>query len=956
MSDNLKLQRSGNDLLIRLFVLLPIFVLSTSERELLFDNYWGCPGNFGAENTLLAACSFIDNSVLASVKAGESDALRLFTHADNVLPRTCEPICVYAIASSTCLDLGVRNLVENYCGCRTDVASSAGFGCVLALDGMVPSIVDPLFSLADHVAEVEAGVAPEGLVSASSSVCAAGSCLSAIEASSGCSYAPLLDKITSVCNYIFASRECIELLVLVREVLHDGPSDDGVAGLSTYLDLYDEALDRAERLFSLYTLGVDTVVNLMLVPVLQLCALFNPMELPASIATCTSELPGVITEEDEAQATLLAETCSTISSYPCVSDTLHACLLSYSTARLLGLESEDVGMPSRVAQDTNGDGVEESDMYVSQGVRSLFTIPVGLLIPVLDSLPRSSGEVGLSEDLQAMRSALCSEQCADLITSCSHVSSLPGLDALVQKMNDLIMYDRVCAVPATTPAPATPSPATPPPPPVHSPPPPSPSPPPPQPQPPPPTAMPTTPSPASAPPPPFDNPMSPPSPSASPPPPSPLAIPETPPIIQYFLVEVRVTLSMSPDEITDGMGNTLVADILKASTTAETITILGEQAAGEDSAVVHLAVLFEAQEGGSGDQLVTALRDNLIGEDVFSPQLGFLSTAVSAEFESHATRQSVDARIIELSAQYSATPQPRSTTTPRPTSTQSDQQIRLLRIDFTLSLSGVEDFTDTLRQQFVTDLATIIPGVTNSSASIVRVTQGSVVVSSAVIISGSETTGSLDSAIQDAIRSPDLTFDVFAPELGVVSASIIDIETVESIEAANERVQQLQADPPTTTTPSPTNRVQQFRVVQVEIVLTLALVDDFTESLRLQLLADLARLPGALPGNVRILAVVQGSVIVKSAVIAAGDDEADVKDVVHDLTATLASPADHFAPELGKISASVTKVDTVVNTEAAIAWVASLQADEEMDSATVRLSASLAAIFTSLLLNLLFVE
>jgi len=413
---------------------------------------------------------------------------------------------------------------------------------------------------------------------------------------------------------------------------------------------------------------------------------------------------------------------------------------------------------------------------------------------------------------------------------------------------------------------------------------------------------------------------------------------------------------MSPDEITDGMGNTLVADILKASTTAETITILGEQAAGEDSAVVHLAVLFEAQEGGSGDQLVTALRDNLIGEDVFSPQLGFLSTAVSAEFESHATRQSVDARIIELSAQYSATPQPRSTTTPRPTSTQSDQQIRLLRIDFTLSLSGVEDFTDTLRQQFVTDLATIIPGVTNSSASIVRVTQGSVVVSSAVIISGSETTGSLDSAIQDAIRSPDLTFDVFAPELGVVSASIIDIETVESIEAANERVQQLQADPPTTTTPSPTNRVQQFRVVQVEIVLTLALVDDFTESLRLQLLADLARLPGALPGNVRILAVVQGSVIVKSAVIAAGDDEADVKDVVHDLTATLASPADHFAPELGKISASVTKVDTVVNTEAAIAWVASLQADEEMDSATVRLSASLAAIFTSLLLNLLFVE
>jgi hypothetical protein len=52
----------------------------------------------------------------------------------------------------------------------------------------------------------------------------------------------------------------------------------------------------------------------------------------------------------------------------------------------------------------------------------------------------------------------------------------------------------------------------------------------------------------------------------------------------------------------------------------------------------------------------------------------------------------------------------------------------------------------------------------------------------------------------------------------------------------------------------------------------------------------------------------------------------------------------------------VTKVDTVDNTEAAIVWVASLQADEEMDSATVQLSASLAAIFISLLLNLLFVE
>lgn len=96
-------------------------------------------------------------------------------------------------------------------------------------------------------------------------------------------------------------------------------------------------------------------------------------------------------------------------------------------------------------------------------------------------------------------------------------------------------------------------------------------------------------------------------------------------------------------------------------------------------------------------------------------------------------------------------------------------------------------------------------------------------------------------------------------------------------------------------------RPAQFRAVQISVTLSLAAVEDFTDALRAQFLADLQRLPGV--ESAQILATMQGSVIVKAAVIVSGEGAAGADAAVQSVTSALSNTSGVFASEMGATGA-----------------------------------------------------
>jgi len=128
-------------------------------------------------------------------------------------------------------------------------------------------------------------------------------------------------------------------------------------------------------------------------------------------------------------------------------------------------------------------------------------------------------------------------------------------------------------------------------------------------------------------------------------------------------------------------------------------------------------------------------------------------------------------------------------------------------------------------------------------------------------------------------------------------------------EAVTAKLRELMAEytpppPPVLTeapTPAPTTLATQFRAVQISATLSLAAVEDFTDALRAQFLADLQRLPGV--ESAQILATMQGSVIVKAAVIVSGEGAAGADAAVQSVTSALSNTSGVFASEMGATGA-----------------------------------------------------
>lgn len=95
----------------------------------------------------------------------------------------------------------------------------------------------------------------------------------------------------------------------------------------------------------------------------------------------------------------------------------------------------------------------------------------------------------------------------------------------------------------------------------------------------------------------------------------------------------------------------------------------------------------------------------------------------------------------------------------------------------TLPLSSVEDFTDSLRELYLTNVATAA-GVERNMVNITRVTAGSVIVETAVLVRG-ETDEAVDEFLADVKEVLAKPEEVFDSELGAVEVEVTESKAVD---------------------------------------------------------------------------------------------------------------------------------------------------------------------------------
>eukprot|EP00873_Tetraselmis_striata_P023401 jgi/Tetstr1/443665/TSEL_031657.t1 len=255
--------------------------------------------------------------------------------------------------------------------------------------------------------------------------------------------------------------------------------------------------------------------------------------------------------------------------------------------------------------------------------------------------------------------------------------------------------------------------------------------------------------------------------------------PTLPPLIQFYLARVDISLALESSEaFTAALRESLAFDIGAAAGAAE-VSILGEEVT-PNGLLVHVAAVFEAEEG-TGAPLISAFQDalSMTNTTTFSPELPSPSVA-SFISDPGATQEAVTAKLRELMAEYTPPPPPVLTEAPTPAPTTLATQFRAVQISVTLSLAAVEDFTDALRAQFLADLQRL-PGV--ESAQILATMQGSVIVKAAVIVSGEGAAGA-DAAVQSVTSALSNTSGVFASEMGATGAAVEETKAASSLAAA----------------------------------------------------------------------------------------------------------------------------------------------------------------------------
>jgi hypothetical protein len=304
--------------------------------------------------------------------------------------------------------------------------------CVISVDDMLPVVLRPTFSLEAPLI-VESTDDRAAMVAASSHVC--GACSQAIQNSENC--LELSGDISVGCcaASFLGDQQCAELRVVMAEV-NNATSSSGL--LSDYLASIAPGLPTAQRAAVLESAGVVTVADLLMLPVNELCGIFNPPdELIATMARCNSksECAGqsLWLAETEADAAELAITCSTIAQNPCIIDTLNACMPS-SALQLMELSTVVA------AQST----ASERRVFEYDGLRSLLTGPADLVASVVRAMEAiSSGTY--DSYLLPITTSICSDECSALMTSCRPaLESLPGVDNLVSQINQTRASPKMC--------------------------------------------------------------------------------------------------------------------------------------------------------------------------------------------------------------------------------------------------------------------------------------------------------------------------------------------------------------------------------------------------------------------------------------------------------------------------------------------------------------------------------